>query len=164
MPLFRLRALNIAEYYRLRYAWWFLTIRQLEISWFDCMNMKNEAIYPWNISKSWFLTITVFFDFILSILEVETVHPCTLQFSPTVSPQLRLSVCVLVNTQKLSYFLSNDFANFWSEVRYRKTEKNYRALFSKKFFLNDPGKKNCIFCWFFDHFSKTTVTILLKSF
>jgi len=59
---------------------------------------------------------------------------------------------------------SEDFANFWSEVRYRYSEKTDEALFSKKNFLNDPGKKNCIFCWFFDHFSKTTVTILLKSF
>ena len=40
----------------------------------------------------------------------------------------------LVSLTKLSYFLAHDFANFWSEVRYRKTEKNYRALFSKKIF------------------------------
>ena len=86
----------------------------------------------------------------------------TLQFSPTVSPQLRFYL--VSSTQKLSYFLPHDFANFWSEVRYRYSEKTDEALFSKKIFLNDPGKKNCIFRWFLDHFSKTTVTILLKSF
>ena len=91
--------------------------------------------------------------------EVEEVQS-TLQLSSG----LGMLVCPCVYNAKVTENCSKDFANFWSEVRYRKTEKNYRALFSKKFFLNDPGKKNCIFCWFFDHFSKTTVTILLKSF
>ena len=73
---------------------------------------------------------------------------------------VRWSVCISPDLSNGS----KDFANFWSEVRYRYSEKTDEALFSKKNFLNDPGKKNCIFRWFLDHFSKTTVTILLKSF
>ena len=73
-------------------------------------------------------------------------------------------VCVCVYNAKVTENCSKDFANFWSEVRYRYSEKNNEALFSIKKFLNDPGKKNCIFRWFLVHFSKTTVTILLKSF
>ena len=42
-------------------------------------------------------------------------------------------------------------------------KKNYRAGLSKKI-LDPPIITNmCIFRWFFDHFSKTTRTILLKS-
>ena len=69
-----------------------------------------------------------------------------------------------VSTLQLSYFLPHDFANFWSEVRGQNSKTPDTAGFLIKIFLNDPGKKNCIFRWFLDHFSKTTVTILLKSF
>ena len=90
--------------------------------------------------------------------EVEHAGLTALQFSPTVSPQLRMSVCV--STSQLSYFLSHDFANFWSEVRGQNSKTPDTAGFLIKIFLNDPIKKNC----FFDHSVNFLVNFLSKDF
>ena len=70
--------------------------------------------------------------------EVEEVQS-TLQFSTSVEVRpgnVISSVCVY--NAKVTENCSKDFANFWSEVRYRYSEKNNEALFSIKIFLNDP--------------------------
>ena len=71
--------------------------------------------------------------------EVEEVQS-TLQFSTSVEVRpgnvisSSLSVSLLVYNAKVTENCSKDFANFWSEVRYRYSEKNNEALFSIKFF------------------------------
>ena len=68
--------------------------------------------------------------------EVEEVQS-TLQFSPTVSPQLRKSV--RPSTLQLSYFPTHDFANFWSEVRYWYSKTSNTAGFLIKIFFSKKG-------------------------
>ena len=74
--------------------------------------------------------------------EVEEVQS-TLQFSTSVEVRpgnvtiVCLLVCPCVYNAKVTENCSKDFANFWSEVRYRYSEGSHRALFSKKI-LNDP--------------------------
>ena len=100
-------------------------------------------------------------------VKTEVEHVLTGRYSSQLQLRSGLGMLVRLSVCPCAPDLGNgskDFANFWSEVRYRYSEKTDRALFSKKIFLNDPGKKNCIFRWFLVHFSKTTVTILLKSF
>ena len=102
-------------------------------------------------------------DYYNEALEVEIVPLARCSSQLQLSSGLGMLVSQSVYNAKVTENCSKDFADFWSEVRYRYSEKSDEALFSKKNFLNDPGKKNCIFRWFLDHFSKTTVTILLKS-
>ena len=69
----------------------------------------------------------------MKYLEVETSGP-----KPRCSSQLQLSsgLGMLVRSPSAPDLSnrSKDFANFWSEVRYRYSEKSDEALFSKNFF------------------------------
>ena len=52
---------------------------------------------------------------------------------------------VSVSPRKLSYFPTLDFANFWSEVRYRYSKKTDEAGLSKKNPDHPIITKTCIF-------------------
>ena len=51
-----------------------------------------------------------------------------------VTVEVRPGNVTIVYNAKVTENCSKDFANFWSEVRYRYSEKNNEALFSKKIF------------------------------
>ena len=71
------------------------------------------------------------------ILKLSMCFQSTLQFSTSVEVRpgnVGPSVCPCAPDLGNG---SKDFANFWSEVRYRYSEKTDRALFLKKI-LNDP--------------------------